>query len=205
MKAKPMPRNRSTVDLAARWAQLTGTPLKEATQRVRVLRLDHQLPDSRSDRTPLTPEHIATFIIAAMASDTHLDAPKATRRYAKLRAEIAGEPAPLTKRLAGLTLANAIAELLRKVREGGPQFGFTLQISTTQTRASLLVAEGDGDTVALIYGSVEDADGPPWPIQREATLAGPVLGRMAKLIGPATHADMTARIDEYEADAGEAA
>jgi hypothetical protein len=179
-----MSRNRSTVDLAERWAQLTGSPIKEARQRVRVLRLDGLLPDSRAVRRGLTAEEVASFIIGAL-HDEHISAPAQVRKYAMMRpTDVLAAPTPLMTRLKRLPLVDAVAELLRQSREGGPQLAVSLTVSTTHGYASLVIGEGGGDPSALTYGAVPvDADGPPWPLWRDVTLPGPVLGRMARLIG----------------------
>jgi hypothetical protein len=194
-----MSRNRSTVDLAERWAQLTGTPIKEATQRVRVLRLDGLLPDSRVHRRALTADEVATFIVGAM-HDEHLSAPAMVRKYAKMR-PVGGlaTSTPLLTRLQRLTLVEAVAELLRRAGEGGPQLAVSLAVSTSHGYASLLVSEAGGEPAVFTYGALpDDADGPPWALQRDVRLPAPVLGRMARMIG-ATQAE-AAVIDAYEAN-----
>jgi hypothetical protein len=194
-----MPRNRSTVDLAERWAQLTGVPLKEARQRVRVLRLDGLLPDSRAHRRALTADEVAAFIVGAL-HDEHLSAPAMVRKYAKMRpTDGLATPTPLMTKLKRLTLVDAVAELLRQSREGGPQLAVSLAVSTSHAYASLLVGEAGAEPAVVTYGNLpDDADGPPWPLQRDVTLPGPVLGRMARMIGEPTEA-MQAKIDAYEA------
>jgi hypothetical protein len=194
-----MSRNRSTVDLAERWAQLTGTPIQEARQRVRVLRLDGLLPDSRVNRRALTADEVAAFIVGAL-HDEHLTAPTLVRKFAKMRpADGLATPTPLMTRLKRLTLVDAVAELLRQSREGGPQLAVSLTVSTTHAYASLVVGEAGGDPSVLVYGALpDDADGPPWTLQRDVTLPGPVLGRMARIIGEPSEA-MPAKINTYEA------
>jgi hypothetical protein len=179
-----MSRNRSTVDLAERWAQLTGSPVKEARQRVRVLRLDGLLPDSRVTRRGLTAEEVAAFIVGAL-HDEHLTAPALVRKYAQMRpTDGLAIPTPLMIRLKRLPLVDAVAELLRQARDTGPQIAVSLTVSTTHGYASLVIGEGGGDPAVLTYGALPaDADGPPWPLQRDVALPGPVLGRMARLIG----------------------
>jgi hypothetical protein len=198
-----MPRNRSTVDLAERWAQLTGVPLKEARQRVRVLRLDGLLPDSRVHRRALTADEVAAFIVGAL-HDEHLTAPALVRKYAKMRpADGLATPTALMIRLKRLTLIDALAQLLRQAREAGPQIEVSLAVSTTHAYASLVIGEAGGDPSVLTYGALpDDADGPPWPLHRDVTLPGPVLGRMARLIGEPAEASR-AKIDAHAANAGE--
>jgi hypothetical protein len=187
-----MPRNRSTVDLAERWAELTRTPIQEVRQRVRVLRLDGILPDSRVHRRALTADEVAAFIVGAL-HDEHLSAPAMVRKYAKMRpTDALGDPTPLMTKLKRLPLVDAVAELLRRSREGGPQLAGSLAVSTSHAYASLVIGEAGAEPAVLTYSSLpDDADGPPWPLQRDVTLPGPVLGRMARMIGKTTTQEAT--------------
>lgn len=176
-----MKRIQNTVVLAELWAKATGIPVAEANMRVRALRLAGLLPDCRSStgHRPLTPDEVATFIIAAMGSDTHLHAPQVAKKYARLcplpGSEIGND---LARAVGRMTLTDALATILQRARDGAPQMAVTLTISASHTEASLVI-----DDDVLIYGSSpDDAEGEPWPLQRDVTLAGPVLGRMAGVL-----------------------
>lgn len=193
-----MKRIQNTVVLAEQWAAATGTPVAEARLRVRALRLAGLLPDSHRERRMLTPAEVATFIIAATASDTHLGAAQVARKYAKLRPLVGSEVGnDLARSISRMTLTDALGAILQRARDGAPQVAVTLTISASHTEASLVIGEGD-DQAALIYGSAPgDAEGAPWTIQRDATIAGPVLGRMAGLL--AMSPEQAARIiADYE-------
>jgi hypothetical protein len=88
---------RNTVELTDLWSALTGWPVKETRHRVRVLRTDGLLPDARVEHAPLSDQHLTTFVIGALASETHLGAADAVRRYSSLRHLAGRDPDELLK------------------------------------------------------------------------------------------------------------
>ena len=175
---------KSNASLAELWATLTAVPLAEARYRVRALREAGCLPDSRVQRRPLTDIEVATFILGAVGSDSHLHAAERAQAYAQLLprpGSIIGNQLALS--VSRATLVDALAAILRRVRDGTPQVAVSLTVSTSHTKAELVITDAEG-TAALLYGSpANDADGAPWPLRREVELPGPVLGRMAALLG----------------------
>lgn len=109
---------RNAVDLTERWAALTGEPLKETRQRVRVLRAAGLLPDARIDRDPLTDLQVARFIIASLASGTQDGSADAARTYGALPPHEWENQWQPTTPLSGMNLGDALAELVRHAREG---------------------------------------------------------------------------------------
>lgn len=128
---------RNTVDLIRVWSDLSGEAIETLRQLVRVLRRAGLLPDARIERAPLTDRHISTFLIALLASDTHLGAPEAARRYSALLPDNLADSTPLD----GIALGAALVEMLRQSRCGGPLRFYALKISSTHEEATLYIAD----------------------------------------------------------------
>ncbi len=165
---------RNAVELTERWSQLTGEPLKETRQRVRVLRLSGLLPDARIERDPLNDEQVAKFILASLASETQAGAPDAAQNYTELLP--AGSPSP--ELFAGKTLLDAVVELIRQARHSGPWMLMELRTTSTIPEAELVLLDPEGALTHLHYAGQPLPAQPPIKVTR--TLAGRVLSALVR-------------------------
>jgi hypothetical protein len=173
--------NNKTSALAELWARLTASTPAEAKYRVRAFREAGLLPDCRATHLPLTETEIAMFILGATVSDSPLHAAERAKAFGQLRPTAESiVNNPLGKELAGLVLVDALAAILRHVRNGGLQIAVTLTVSTSHETASLIVGDADEATV-LCYGSHQGAAG-VWRLERDVTVHGEIIGRMASLL-----------------------
>jgi hypothetical protein len=172
-------------ELALGWARATNTVPATARNRLHALRGARLVPDFRTDKSPLTAETVANFVIAACCTEKVQDAGWIVPRIHCLElAESLGKLTGFAAELAEMKFGDALQAVLERASAPGKRLAVSLSFEVfPQEAAVLTLAERGGEPVALCYAGLSRAMVESVPLRRQVELDGELIGRMARFIG----------------------